>query len=287
MLRLLWQQRLSTDLRRRSTLAASLEVPVDKGMRAALRPGTRLAYDGQRWEVAELTPPSVLLAGPAGELRRVSISHLLAAPGTRLPGSPRRGRPGRRDGVSGLDDAELAELRERVAHVQEAWTGYRDGSAGAGPARRAAAGVRARRPSCQRYAGQGRGASASGCARSAAGAADLEERGPAGLVDDRWRRYQSPEGGADARWLEMARRVLAEHTEASTPTKDLILAKIAARLEAEHGDGAVPVPRPDPGARPAAGDQQGHQRVRRAEGQAGDRRPPGRALRAAAGDAAR
>jgi hypothetical protein len=30
----------------------------------------------------------------------------------------------------------------------------------------------------------------------------------------------------------MARTVLAEHTDASTPTKELILAKIAARLEA-------------------------------------------------------
>jgi hypothetical protein len=28
--------------------------------------------------------PSVLLVGPAGELRRVSISHLLAAPGIRI-----------------------------------------------------------------------------------------------------------------------------------------------------------------------------------------------------------
>jgi hypothetical protein len=42
----------------------------------------------------------------------------------------------------------------------------------------------------------------------------------------------------------MARRVLAGHTEASTPTRDLILAEIAARLNAGHGDGMVPVPKP-------------------------------------------
>jgi hypothetical protein len=41
----------------------------------------------------------------------------------------------------------------------------------------------------------------------------------------------------------MARRVLAEHTEASKPTQDLILAEMAARLNAEHGDGMVPVPK--------------------------------------------
>jgi hypothetical protein len=47
---------------------------------------TRISYDvvlRLLWEIAELTPPSVLLA-TAAELRRVSISHLLAAPGTRI-----------------------------------------------------------------------------------------------------------------------------------------------------------------------------------------------------------
>ncbi len=57
---------------------------MDDGMRAALSAGARVVYDGQLWDVAELTPPSVLLAGLAGGLRRVSISHLLAAPGTRV-----------------------------------------------------------------------------------------------------------------------------------------------------------------------------------------------------------
>jgi transposase InsO family protein len=73
---------------------------------------------------------------------------------------------------------------------------------------------------------------------------DFEERGPAGLADDRWRRRRAPLGGADPRWLEMARRVLAEHTQASKPTRDLLLAEVAARLAAEHGNGAVPAPSP-------------------------------------------
>ena len=38
--------------------------------------------------------------------------------------------------------------------------------------------------------------------------------------------------------------MLAGHTEASKPTRDLILAKVAARLDAEHGHGTVPVPKP-------------------------------------------
>ena len=56
---------------------------MNEAVQAALGAGTRVLYDGQWWEVAGLIPPSVLLA-TAAELRRVSISHLLAAPGTRI-----------------------------------------------------------------------------------------------------------------------------------------------------------------------------------------------------------
>lgn len=60
---------------------------MDDSMRPRLSAGARVTCDGQGWEVAELTPPSVLLPGPAGGLRRVSISHLLAAPASgALPG---------------------------------------------------------------------------------------------------------------------------------------------------------------------------------------------------------
>src|SRR5207302_9304198 len=67
-----------------STVTVCWRLRVDEGMRAALSAGASVVYDGRAWEVAELTPPSVLLAGSAGELRRVNISHLLAAPVTRV-----------------------------------------------------------------------------------------------------------------------------------------------------------------------------------------------------------
>ena len=230
------------------TFTASLTVTacwrrrVDEGMRAALSAGSSVVYDGQRWEIAELAPPSVLLAGPAGGLRRVSISHLLTAPGTRVSESP-AADSGLDAGtvLSSLDSAELARLRERVAHVLEACTGYRHGSP-------ALALPGEPRPEYAPEVGKLRRYQAKaaelqvGVRTIRRWAAALEERGPAGLVDDRWLRYQAPEGGADARWLAMARTVLAEHTDASTPTQDLVLARITARLDAEHGAGAVPVP---------------------------------------------
>ena len=73
---------------------------------------------------------------------------------------------------------------------------------------------------------------------------DFGEHGPAGLADDRRRRRRQPLAGADPRWLDTARQVLAGRTDASRPTQDLVLAEIAARLDAEHGAGAVPVPSP-------------------------------------------
>jgi uncharacterized protein (DUF2345 family) len=48
---------------------------VSGDLRALLAVGTRLAYDGQWWQVAEIDGPHVLLSSPAG-VRRVSAGHL-------------------------------------------------------------------------------------------------------------------------------------------------------------------------------------------------------------------
>src|SRR5262249_51858116 len=64
----------------------------------------------------------------------------------------------------------------------------------------------------------------------------------AGLADTRSARAGSPTGRVDARWLDAARGVVAEHMDASTPTKAILIDRAAARVEAEHGPGAGPVP---------------------------------------------
>ena len=43
-------------------------------LRALLAVGTRLAHDGQWWQVSELDGPHVLLASQAGHIRRVSAA---------------------------------------------------------------------------------------------------------------------------------------------------------------------------------------------------------------------
>jgi len=216
---------------------------VSEGLRALLAVGTRLAYDGQWWQVSGLDGPHVLLTSPAGGIMRVGAGHLLADPSTRLHGAPADPVEGAGAELAGLGEAELAGLRARIAHVQEVRTGFRRGcaelAADGEPRPQYAPGV----PMLARYAVKAAEAGV-GVSTLRRWVKDFEEHGPAGLADDRWRRRRSPLAGADPRWLEMARRVLAEHTEASKPTQDLILAEVAARLDAEHGEAAVPVPKP-------------------------------------------
>jgi transposase InsO family protein len=214
---------------------------VSEDLHALLAVGIRLAYDGQWWQVTELDGPHVLLASPAG-VRRVSAGHLLADPSTRLPEAPGGAVEGIGAELAGLGEAELAELRARVAHVQEVRTGFRRGCAELAaenePRSEYVPGV----PLLARYAAKAAEIGV-GVSTLRRWVKEFEERGPAGLADDRWRRRRAPLAGADPRWLEMARRVLAEHTEASKPTQDLILAEVAARLGAEHGEAMVPVPK--------------------------------------------
>jgi len=49
-------------------------------------------------------------------------------------------------------------------------------------------------------------------------------------------------GGLDTRWLDACRAVIDEQVDASTTTKKLVLARVAARLERDHGAGQVPIP---------------------------------------------
>jgi len=215
---------------------------VSETLRGLLAVGTRLAHDGQWWQVAELDGPDVLLSGASG-VRRVSAGHLLADPSTRLDGAPAAPVGSTGAELTGLGEAELAQLRERVAHVQEVRTGFRRGcaelAAAGEPRPEYAPGV----PMLDRYAAKAAEIGV-GVSTLRRWVKDFGDHGPAGLADDRRRRRRQPLAGADPRWLDTARQVLADHTDASRPTQDLVLAEIAARLDAEHGAGAVPVPSP-------------------------------------------
>lgn len=210
--------------------------------RALLAVGVRLAYDGGLWVVAELDAPNVLLRDAGGGLRQVGIGHLLATPGTRFV-EVDRGEPV--DGVGAdlgnLTPGAVAEFRERVAHVQELRTGYRRGCAELAlpgePRPQFAPGV----PKQQRYAAKAAELGI-GVSTVRAWLAAFQDGGPAALLDRRWTRRRNVLDRVDPRWLAAARTVLAEHTDASRPTQDLLLAKVRARLEVEGQEDPVPIP---------------------------------------------
>src|SRR5712691_4308433 len=156
--------------------------PVSEDLHALLAVGISLAYDGQWWQCAELDGPHVLLSSPVG-IRRVSAGHLLADPSTRLHGAPGDPVEGTGADLAGLGEAELAGRRERVAHVQEARTGFRGGcaelAADGEPRPQYAPGV----PMLARYAAKATEIGV-GVSTLRRWVKEFEARGPAGLADD-------------------------------------------------------------------------------------------------------
>jgi hypothetical protein len=205
--------------------------------------GTRLFFDGGLWEVTELAGAAVVLRDALGGLRQAGVSHLLADPSTRLLDVPAGQAALSPPGTSGLAPPETEEMRRLARHVLEVLTGYQRGSealALPGEPRPQYAPGTAKLRRCEAKAAE-LGVSVMTVRRMIW---RFEASGPEGLTDRRRQRRSDPLAGADPRWLDMARQVLAGHAQASKPTRDLVLAEVAARLDAEHGDGMVPVPKP-------------------------------------------
>jgi transposase InsO family protein len=140
-----------------------------------------------------------------------------------------------------LTDAEREQLSERLGHVREVITGYRSGSPDLAEPGEPRLEYDPALPQKRRYRAK--------AAELGVGSRTIErwvaavrEVGPIGLVDGRSARPADPLARVDARWLACCRTVLAEHTDASRPTKQLLLARVAARLDAEYEPGEVVCP---------------------------------------------
>jgi transposase InsO family protein len=211
---------------------------------AAIRRGTRVAFDGGLWEVTELNGEGVLLRSALGQVRREDIGHLLSQPGTRVLDAPGGVPAPVPDPVQGmLTREEERELGVLAGHMREMLTGYRHGSESLALPGEPRPGYAPDAPKLERYRAKASelGVSAATVRRMAR---RFEDNGAEGLIDRRSMQRSDPLAGADPRWLDMARKVLADQVNASTPTRDLVLAQVAARLDAEFGAGEVPVPRP-------------------------------------------
>lgn len=209
---------------------------------ATVEIGTRLIRDGAWFTVIGIEAGRLRLRGNGdGRIVLVHTATLLADPGTVLAQGGSTPPAAAGPLLDDLDSAHQAQLDERLAHVRELLTGYSSGAAETASAGEPRDGYDPALPLMDRYAHKAAelGVSARTLQRWVAAA---RRDGPLGVVDRRGLRAADPLRGVDARWLATCRTVLAEHTDASRPTKKLLLARVSARLAAEHGAGLVPEP---------------------------------------------
>lgn len=201
--------------------------------------GTSLTRDGERWEVVEFNGTTAMLRGRRG-FSTVAVSELLNTFSLPAPADAADSDEGYAQ-LLAVESGADAEVAERAAHVREMLTGYRSGSsdlAGEGEPRDQ---FDPRLPKGDRY--QAKAAELGvGVTTVRVWAARYEMAGEAGLVDGRRTKTQPPLAGVDPRWLDACRAVIDEHVGESTPTKSVIIARVAARVSREHGDGTVPAP---------------------------------------------
>jgi len=211
------------------------------GLVAEIRVGTRLAYDGDVFTVAGVEAQRLRLRSRRAGMLLVHTATLLADASTQVLGGG--GEPVAALGpvLDSLSEARRAAFSQRLAHVRELLTGYASGHAEVAAAGEPRAAYHPALPLKDRYAAKAAelGVTVRTVERWVAA---LRSSGPAGLLDGRNLRIADPVAGVDERWLAMCRVVLEEHTNASRPTRDLVLARISARLDAQYGPGVAAVP---------------------------------------------
>ncbi len=213
------------------------------GVTAPLRIGTRLDHDGDRFVVVEISGRRLVLRQlSTGAVRQVDLAWLLVHPTTRIADAAVEPIESAAAVFADLDQPGQAELEARAGRVREVLTGYQRGS------------VELALP------GEPRPEYAPGTAMMARYEAKAAETGdavstlrhwvgrfrtagPMGLVrEPTGPKSRSGWGRTDGRWIDMCRTVVAEHVNASRPTRALILATVEARLVEEYGEGVVAVP---------------------------------------------
>ncbi len=207
----------------------------------SLSVGTRLVHDGELFTVAGVEAERLRLRGTRGDVLLVHTATLLSAGSTRILGVGDEPVEALGPRLDDLAEAQRAEMLQRLAHIRELLTGYTSGFASMPAAGEPRPEYHPSLPLKAKVAAK---AAALGIDERTVyrWIAALRCEGAAGLIDGRRTREVDPLSGVDERWLQVCRRVLDEHTNASRPTKDLLLARVSARLVAEYGENVVPVP---------------------------------------------
>ncbi len=215
---------------------------VERG--GVLRVGDRVLFAGTEHSVVALSGTSVRLVSAAGESSVAALGLLLAAEDFAVIGA---GPAPRLDPVgllAGLPHKAVAAAREWERHLVEVETGLLAGAA-PGTLPRAQFDPVACSMAAREEA-KAAELTAAGTATSVRTVrrmrARYREQGLLGLVDARYLRRASLTGRVDERVVAAALAVVNAQTGTSTGTKSRALRQIEARLAAEYGPGAVPMP---------------------------------------------
>ncbi|GFG53457.1 hypothetical protein MAGR_48980 [Mycolicibacterium agri] len=216
--------------------------------------GARVVYDGELVEVAELyagpsgTEAVLRSCGGQGGVVRLSLQELLTSRRARLV--PDSEGPNADDDdvepadvvLSALSESERAIVAERAAHVREALTGHRSGTAELSAAGEPRVQYDVRHSLTARY--EAKAAELGVSLRTITQwVADFRQHGEAGLARSAVGR-QKPLGLVDERWVETALEVMVEHTDQSRPSQAMVIKRTSARVVARYGPDVVKFAKP-------------------------------------------
>jgi len=213
--------------------------------------GTRVLYDGQLWEVAELHPSIagaevVLRAyGRHSEVVRISLREVLEGKRARVYGEgvgPNADDPVDPADVvlSAMTQAEREVIQRRAEHIREVLTGYLSGTAEFAKPGEPRRDFNPAKPLTARYAAKAAELGVS-MRTVQSWASDYLAFGEAGLARSTVSR-QSPTGRVDERWVQTAVEVMVEHGEQSRPSQAMVIKRTNARVIARFGTDVVRLP---------------------------------------------
>lgn len=211
--------------------------------------GTRVRYDGAAYAVAGFDGSAVILQSDAGASCRMATTELLSAHDFSILDAP-FWEPSASDNsqyfaptfADNLADDVRRDALEKLAHLNEAATGYRSGNEGAP---RPGEPQQEYDPACTNLTERIRAkAHELGVTERALWKQKkaYENRGLEGLVDARKLRLSNPLGNLDPRVHRAILVVLDEQTDKSNVTRERLRRLVRLRLDAEHGQGTVKMP---------------------------------------------
>jgi hypothetical protein len=221
------------------------------GAAARVGVGSRFCYDGEIVEVVELLATTagteVVLKNSSGRrMVRVALRELLVTDRARvIPDSPGPSADDPDETASvllaELTEMERQQLRERAAHVQEALTGYRVGTAEFATEGEPRPGFDLSLPLLTRY--RAKAAELDVTMRTVQQwIANFRCHGEAGLIGRKDRTNSGLASRTDRRWVETALEVMVEHTGESKPSRTMVIDRANAGVTARLGLGVVKLP---------------------------------------------